>query len=140
MGFFSWITQDTNESIPNKYVLEHFPVVYPNLSTFTVYMSDNKGNKWKEDNYEGYGVFGGKDYYQLLAEMNGKTNREDGITLAFSSDSTILYPNLNTHESSEWRNEEPENCPNQGYFYEMEIEEDDDYEEEDGDLDYEYKY
>ena len=62
MGFFSWITQDTLESISNRHSFK---------DTFTVYLVDDKGNKWKEDNYEGYGEFGGKDYYVLLDEMNG---------------------------------------------------------------------
>ena len=34
-------------------------------------MTDDKGNRWEESNYDGYGVFGGKDYYALLDEMNG---------------------------------------------------------------------
>jgi len=52
MGFFSWYTQDTGESIANN---------YSSRPTFTVFMVDDKGNKWREDDYEGYGVFGGKD-------------------------------------------------------------------------------
>jgi len=62
MGFFSWKTQDTDRSISNT---------YSNVKTFTVEMIDNAGNIFTEDNYEGYGRFGGKDYYELLAEMNG---------------------------------------------------------------------
>ena len=60
MGQFSWITQDTFESIRN------------NLKGYKsrAFMHDNKGNVWEEKEYEGYGVFGGKDFYQLLAEMN----------------------------------------------------------------------
>jgi hypothetical protein len=33
-------------------------------------MVDHLGNQWIEDSYEGYGEFGGKDFYELLAEMN----------------------------------------------------------------------
>ena len=36
-----------------------------------VVMCDDKGNKYVEECYEGYGVFGGKDFYELVAEMNG---------------------------------------------------------------------
>lgn len=61
MGFFSWITNDTDKSIAN---------VHSGKKTFKVVMTDDKGNKWIEDSYDGYGKFGGKDYYQLLAEMN----------------------------------------------------------------------
>ena len=74
MGFFSWKTQDTNKSIWN---------VHSGRKTLTVYMVDNKGNKWREEGYEGYGDFGGKDYYALLDEMNGGIgDRERGIFLS----------------------------------------------------------
>ena len=66
MGFFSFFTQDTHESIPNT---------FSNRPTFPVTMADDKGNTWVENDYEGYGVFGGKDYYELLDEMNRDTNR-----------------------------------------------------------------
>ncbi len=41
-----------------------------------------------ENDYEGYGVFGGKDYYELLDEMNRDTSgargdRDSGIDIAF---------------------------------------------------------
>jgi len=62
MGFFSWKTQDTKRSIAN---------VFSGKPVFTVYMIDHKGNKWEEPAYGGYGDFGGKDFYVLLAEMNG---------------------------------------------------------------------
>ena len=83
MGFFSWRTQDTDKSIANHYSVR---------STFRVQMMDNKGNVWTENNYDGYGVFGGKDYYELLAEMNGITDKDTdrlrsaGISLAFQAD------------------------------------------------------
>lgn len=57
MGFFSWKTQDTNRSIANS---------YSNRRTFPVTMTDDKGNKWTENDYEGYGKFGGKDFMNLL--------------------------------------------------------------------------
>ena len=62
MGMFSWKTNDTRRSI--KTACSGKP-------TFRVYMVDHLGNQWIEDNYEGYGVFGGKDFYELVAEMNG---------------------------------------------------------------------
>lgn len=58
MGQFSWFTQDTNVRIQNG-------------KQFKVCMTDNKGRKFWEECYEGYGVFGGKDYFELMAEMNG---------------------------------------------------------------------
>jgi hypothetical protein len=126
MGFFSWLTQDTGESIANR---------YSNRKTFTVYMTDNKGNRWKEEDYEGYGVFGGKDYYELVAEMNGlPSDRDAGIDLAFQNSPSgenpdCLFPNLSEAPDWkwEWENEAPMSCPDQGYFYPQD--EDDDYED-----------
>ena len=60
MGEFSWFTQNTNKQIGNMH-----------SNTIEVDMIDNIGNTYYEDNYEGYGVFGGKDFFELLAEMNG---------------------------------------------------------------------
>jgi len=131
MGLFSWITQDTNKSIPAS---------GSDRSTFPVTMTDNKGNKWTETDYEGYGVFDGKDYYDLLAEMNGEVGRDAGIAIAFGDDSSgkkwyekgwkkeFKAPNLTEDEDWVWRNEVPEDCPYQGYFYDDFP--DDDYDEE----------
>jgi hypothetical protein len=130
MGFFSWKTQDTDRSISNT---------YSNVKTFRVEMIDNTGNIFTEDNYEGYGVFGGKDFYELLAEMNGfKSNRFEigtdeytdeargfGITLAFSKENHsgvgtegVYYPNL-IEQADGWVYEMagPDSCDYQGYFY-----------------------
>lgn len=107
MGFFSWLTQDSDESISN---------VYSSEGAFTVYMWDNKGNIWTEDAYEGYGEFGGKDYYELLAEMNGLKTREEGIKLSFSGERHIT-PNLTIDKEWEWIDQEPRKCEHQGYFY-----------------------
>jgi hypothetical protein len=120
MGFFSWITQDSQRSIANQ-----FSIVKP----FTVYMLDNKGNVWKEDNYEGYGIFGGKDFYELLAEMNGLQTRDEGIDLVYKDENKnkpFLSPNLNEYPNRVWKNTTPEDCPDQGYFYSQY----DDYEED----------
>lgn len=124
MGFFSWNTQDTNKSIANA---------HSSKDTFQVTMTDNKGNKFTEDNYDGYGIFGGKDYYELLAEMNGKVGRDEGITLAFGK-KAFIAPNLNEDPSAEWENTTPEDCEFQGFFYYDEDEdEDDDWGNEDDD-------
>lgn len=115
MGQFSWITQDTKEAIRESYGCN-------NPSKTTAYMHDNKGNVWEEKTYEGYGVFGGKDYYQLLAEMNnisGLTgvsdhDREFGIDLAFS-DKPHITPNLTRNKEWVWIDEKPEDDPCQGW-------------------------
>lgn len=114
MGFFSWKTQDTNTSIANRYSTKE---------TIVVYMIDNNGNIWEEQNYEGYGEFGGKDYYELLAEMNGLgSDRIKGIELAskydWKSHKDIKYPNL-VETLSNWKytHKAPKTCKYQGYFY-----------------------
>ena len=138
MGFFSWNTQDTDKSIANQ---------YSNRKTFRVQMLDNKGNVWTEDDYEGYGRFGGKDYYELLAEMNGFTSdktgdeytdeaRGFGIDIAFKNNGSgvategVYYPNL-IEKADGWVYEMggPDSCDYQGYFYDEEdIDDEDDYE------------
>lgn len=115
MGQFSWITQDTNEAIRESYGCD-------DIELTTAYMHDNKGNVWEEHSYEGYGVFGGKDFYQLVAEMNnveGLTGDVDndrmlGIELAFS-DKPYISPNLTRHREWKWQNKAPQDDPNQGW-------------------------
>ncbi len=126
MGFFSWKTQDTDKSIANHYSIRN---------TFPVYMIDDKGNAYYEPNYDGYGVFGGKDYYELLAEMNGITSNEEGekytfdmrsegISLAFDCNpsgihkDSVLHPNL-VEDKDGWVYDKlgPESCDDQGFFY-----------------------
>lgn len=89
MGQFSWYTQDTNHRIING-------------EPFKVIMTDDKGNKYIENQYEGYGVFGGKDYYELLAEMNGLgSDRNAGITLAFKNSPIGMNPDVKHPSISE---------------------------------------
>lgn len=86
------------------------------MEPFTVYMLDDKGNVWKEDNYDGYGVFGGKDFYELLSEMNdGPSDRQHGIDLYFYSEN-FKSPNL-VEDVTNWKYklEPPKDCPHQGW-------------------------
>ena len=114
MGFFSWNTSNTNKSIANSYSKKR---------TFTVAMVDDKNNIWIEPIYEGYGEFGGKDFYELLAQMNGLKTRKQGIDLAFSEDKDkLIYPCLYQVKDGKvprWKhyNGGPGNCEYQGYFY-----------------------
>ena len=109
MGFFSWKTQDTNRSIANS---------YSDRSTFKVVMVDDKGNKYVEEDYEGYGVFGGKDFYELLDEMNGGNgDRSAGITLALNNEGKkFISPSL-TEGGWYCAGASPLDCNAQGYFY-----------------------
>jgi hypothetical protein len=132
MGVFSWKTQDTDRSIAASGNLENRP-------TFKVHLLDNNGNVWTEEEYEGYGIFGGKDFYELLAEMNGLgSSREAGINLAFSN-KNYFSPNLVENlEGWAWKPAEPENCPEQGYFYANDADTMEDWSNEDDDWDPEY--
>jgi hypothetical protein len=120
----------------------------------TVFMYDNMGNKWTEKDYEGYGEFGGMDYYDLVATMNGYTEedvktmkgsfkelRQLGIDLAFGKIKTkdkkkkTLFPALVEDPRFNWKRhdftEEAESDPNQSWYQEPEYddyEDDDDYE------------
>jgi len=114
MGCFSWITNDTKRSIIIK------GCGTQKYHCRTVYMWDNNGHGWEEQEYEGYGMFGGKDFHILLAEMNGvveddyEKKRSIGIRLECGSGNGIIYPNLTESSSWTWKNVKPQQCPNQG--------------------------
>ena len=107
MEYFSFKTQDTDRSISN---------CDSNLKPFKVIMTDDKGNQYTETNYAGYGVFGGKDFYVLLAEMNGYTTREEGIDLVFMEKERIS-PSL-SESGKYFDGQSPKICELQGFFYE----------------------
>ena len=134
-GQFSWITQDSDEQIGSE-----------RENTIDVWMYDNEGNSWYENRYEGYGVFGGMDYYELLAKMNGYTEedlkgrqemRNLGIDLAFKKLKTkdkgkkVLFPALVADGKYNWKRhdftQEAESDPNQSWYQEPEY---DDYEDD----------
>ena len=60
MGHFSFFLVDTDKPIICDWNGDRNETVYLLAP----------GRKWREDHYEGYGLFGGKDCYQLLAELN----------------------------------------------------------------------
>lgn len=120
MGFHSFKTHDTNRSIPNK---------HSSRKCLTVHMVNPiNGRVYIDTNYSGYGVFGGKDYYILLAQMNGlepeidgpHTMRDLGLRLFFNPKVDTIYPVLleNPKEDPavyQWL--QPLLCDEQGYFY-----------------------
>lgn len=67
MGFFSWKTSDTKKSIAN---------IRSRRKTFPVHMITKCGQVFTEESYEGYGDFGGKDFFELIAELNELDKRE----------------------------------------------------------------
>lgn len=134
-GQFSWMTQDTGQQIGSE-----------RENTIDVWMYDNKGNSWYENRYEGYGEFGGMDYYELLARMNGyseedlenykgsfKEMRQLGIDLAFKKLKTkdkgkkVLFPALVSDGRYNWKRHdftrEAESDPNQSWYQEPEYDE-----------------
>lgn len=129
MGFFSWNTCDTNQSIANK---------YSNRPTSTVHMITPDGRVFTENDYDGYGIFGEKDYFELLAELNGiGSDRDDAINLAFKNNPSgentpgVIYPklveNLEEDVVAQYnRLPNPESCEAQGYFYGEDEDEEDD--------------
>jgi hypothetical protein len=135
-GQFSWLTQDTGKQIGSE-----------RQNTIDVYMYDDKGNKFKERKYDGYGNFGGKDYYDLLANMNGyldtdvdKMSQRDlrnvGIDLAFGKLKTkdpkkkVLFPALVEDPRFNWKKhdftDQPESDPDQSWYQEDESWDDED--------------
>lgn len=132
MGCFSWKCQDTGRRI----VIDR---------PMHVVMRDDKNNKYEEECYEGYGEFGGKDYYELLAEMNGVTLadcggdkerlRQKGIDMAFDGhphgdNPNVKHPSL-TEQGWYCDGKAPESDPDQGFPEEwLNGEEDDEWEED----------
>lgn len=132
MGFFSWKTVDTNRSIANSYSRRKtFPV------TMIGFGDEGIQTINLEKDYDGYGVFGGVDFYELMARMNGFTERdlcEDykelrqiGIHLYYHpetfqdqlNDRPIAYPQLfekNPPIDVDFSNR-PDSCECQGFFY-----------------------
>lgn len=119
MGFFSWRTGDTDESIPNT---------YSSRATFTVYLILPDNTKYEETAYEGYGVFGGKDIFEVIAKLNGKKTRDEGIDIAYkdpaegdflkASQLGYAMPKLARSKDVNYDNlPYPKNCEYQGYFY-----------------------
>jgi hypothetical protein len=123
MVCFSWFTQDKS----------HKRIVIGE-STKPIYMIGKVGNKMRsytqEEPYDGYGVFGGKDYFVFMAEMNGKTLadfggdvdklRSEGIRMAFDGNpngysSKWQHPTLTMVNADYHNGEPPESDPDQGF-------------------------
>lgn len=127
MGFFSWKTLDGNRSIPNIHSdRTPFPVVLLVPKEFG-------GKHLVEKEYDGYGEFGGKDAYELLAKWNAPDrctgdldhDRCLGIDLWYNTPESLSYEirlvSLAHYKKTLCKYEDfdspSEICPNQGYFY-----------------------
>lgn len=115
MGFFSWETSDTKKSIRNR---------YNSKGATPCKMIDDRGREFIELHYDGYGVFGGMDFYALVDEMNGGDgDRMRGIDLCDlnhhdPAPDHIKTPRLVSIDcKTPWSDLEPsKNDPKQGYW------------------------
>lgn len=123
MGCFSWFTQDKS----------HKRIVIGNIKKPIYMIGEVNGQRithTEENHYDGYGVFGGKDYYEFMAEMNGKTIadfdgdrdklRYAGIEMAFDGDrfgesKKWKHPTLTLVEGDYHDGDAPESDPDQGF-------------------------
>ena len=119
MGFFSWKTSDTDESIMNCHT--------DNCKTVYMYLPD--GSIIEEKKYDGYGEFGGIDVYQWIAKYNKLGNtRNDGINATFKADPVygewqacedngIKCPRFSFSPNKKYKRlKPPETCELQGFF------------------------
>lgn len=100
MGFFSWNTADTDEAIMNIHTGENK----------TVYMLSPDGKVYREDEYFGYGVFGGKDAYVHLCEINNVERDEDWDDASYGDvgidiEMGTFYVNMNTGDLMRFKHE-----------------------------------
>lgn len=122
MGFFSWKCSDTGRSISNCFSCRGaFPV-------YVLIPQEFGGGYIKETNYEGYGKFGDRDVYGLVAQWNrpndcigdDEKDRDLGIDIAYydEKNASLKYPIKITEEPMAYEEAKPsENCEYQGYFY-----------------------
>jgi hypothetical protein len=117
MGFFSWITNE-GESISNSSASRGALPVYMYLPDDTIIY---------EESYDGYGVFGGLDFYAEVAKLNApeecigdiEADRSLGITLSFDETKPkLIVPRFSIYKNEKYNKlKDPEVCPDQGYFY-----------------------
>lgn len=119
MGQFSWISVDTNTPIYNDGTVKQ-------TVTMIAKMPDGSILTTVEKDYEGYGVFGGKDFYEVFADMNNvpkidSERRIDGIGAWYhpQPDVSYIYPQLFLDTPPDLTKidftVQPEDDPNQGW-------------------------
>lgn len=142
MGFFSWWTRahrgKQSRPIYNTFFLkriqeegEHDMEKFCQKVWMHVPGADGKlASSHLEENYEGYGVFGGVDYYVALSKCNPEAHddmsdmtddqhRSRGIDLTFSSPKARIFPVFTESKTYEGSfSTECESCEGQGYWIE----------------------
>ncbi len=125
MGCFSWFTQDKSHTRIVMGVVKK-PI-------YLIGEIDGKRITFTETlYYDGYGDFGGVDYYEFMAQMNGKTLadfdgdrqklRQAGIDMAFDGDprgrsTKWKHPTLTLVEGDYHNGDAPYSDPDQGIPY-----------------------
>lgn len=114
MEYFSWKTSE-GVSISNW---------RSSRGPLPVYMLTPDGRKVFEERYDGYGDFGGLDFFAVIDELNNGRcpdcgNRDDGIDTYYDkSRYPLRLPRFTTDPTKTWEElNDPEYCPDQGYFY-----------------------
>ena len=109
MGFFSWKCAECNESVSNKHSIRiddsDCMLVTPNET-------------YHDPEYDGYGVFGKVDVYEML----GDGDRNKGIETSFHGDKESLpfkikIVHSRCHHKTYDELDESERCSEQGFFY-----------------------
>lgn len=96
MGFFSWQTGDTKESIANVHTWKH--------RKEGVYLLLPDGTKIHEPEYQGAGVFGGVNAYAQLGRQNAEhlglnlSNDDEAHSLGVSLDVGQVFIHAQTNE------------------------------------------
>lgn len=120
MGFFSWMTADTQESIANK---------WSDRPTKPVWLLCPDGEHIEETNYDGYGVFGGTDVFVWWMKRNKPDLcvERDDITRSKFFDfygstnggrENCAFPIKIASKPVDYDSVEASKpCPEQGYFY-----------------------
>lgn len=141
MGQFSWISADTREAIRNN--------IPKGRQKVTMVFLDPHGVEQRvvEDDYDGYGIFGGFDFYEVLSWMNPNQTKNSERVLHTRDRGISLYFGGGDHKSPQLFLGKPpevvnfdnrmEDDPNQGWgdddeddffdFYHDDYNEDDDY-------------
>jgi hypothetical protein len=115
MGFFSWKTSDTDESISNAESC---------CGALPVYMYLPDGQVVHEKSYSGYGIFGGIDFYEEVIKPDGTKvkNRREGIDCFFDKENSSFckFPKFATTNNYKYEDLSPaKECPDQGFFYDL---------------------